>query len=186
MKRSQWLLCGLSVGLCFSQNSFADLLAVQIEPIVGYERVQQLLPTPHSVNRLIYGARVSAGLMMISGEAEYTHGVLQEDFPDLSQTSASDRLKVGLRSGMGLGSLINLSIRGGVQASMTQTAQTVSGVTTTHYTPLRYDPYAGATVRAKLGKNFNATVSVVAVIRDINHMEDNEYQTTAGLAISFP
>jgi hypothetical protein len=184
--KSSWLLCGMSFGLCLSQSSHADLLALQIEPIIGFEHVQQLLPTIHSVNRLIYGARATAGIPMVSAEAEYTHGTLQEDFPGISQNSVSDRLKVGLRTGIGLGSLINVAFRGGVQASQTQTTQIISGVTSTTYDPLRYDPYAGASLNLSLSRKMNASVSVVAVFRDINHLDQNEYQTTAGFAIRFP
>ena len=184
--KSRWLLCGLGLGLCFSTNSSADILSVQVEPIIGFEHTQQLLPTPHLVNRMFYGARVTAGVLMVSGEAEYTHGILQEDFPGISQNSVSDRLKIGVRSGVGLGSLIKLTVRGGVQASKTQTTQTVLGIATTTDHPLRYDPYAGATLNVRLSNKISGSIGVVAVVRDINHLDQNEYQTTAGFAIRFP
>jgi len=184
--RSRWQLGIICFGLCVSQSSYADILSLQIEPIVGYERVQQLLPTPHSVNRLIYGGRVTAGVLLVSAESEYTHGTLKEDFPDSSHTSVSDRLKLGLRSGFGLGSLIKITARGGVQASMTQLTQTVAGVSVTTFDPLRYDPYAGAEVKLSLSSKINASVGAVAIIRDINALEQSEYQATAGFALQFP
>lgn len=184
--KSKWLFYGLTLGLFFSQNSFADLLSVQVEPIIGFEHVQQLLPSPHSVNRLVYGARVTAGVPLVAAEAEYTHGTLLEEFPNMSQTSISDRLKVGLRSGIGLGTLIRFSIRGGVQASQTQTSQTVAGVTTITYDALRYDPYAGAALNLRLSNKINGSVGVVAVIRDIQNLEQTEYQVTAGFSVRFP
>jgi hypothetical protein len=169
-----------------SSPSKADLLSLGIEPIIGYERVQQLLPTKHTSNQLIYGARVIAGLLLISAESEYTHGTSTETYTDMTQTYTADRLKLGLRSGFGLGSLIRFSARGGVQASQTKTDQTVDGVTVTTKDTIRYNPYAGAGLRLRLTSKVTASAEVVAVFRNLTYLQDTEYQTTAGFAIRLP
>ncbi len=169
-----------------ASSAFADLLVINVEPIVGYEQVQQVLPTPHRINRLIYGARATGGILLISAEAEYTHGVAQESFPNFSQTDTGDQLKVGLRSGFSLGPLLTLSVRGGVQASQEKIDQTSNGVTTTTFQPVAYNPYLGLAARAMLTSHLSASAGVVAIIPNINDMSQNEYQMTAGFAIRFP
>lgn len=167
-------------------SAHADLLALNLEPIVGYEQVQQVLPTPHRLSRLVYGARATAGILLLSAEAEYTRGVSDESFPDFTQKVTGDRLKVGLRSGFGLGSLFSIFARGGVQASQEKVEQNANGEITTTYQPLVYRPYAGLGARAGLSNKLSVTANVVAVISDVNDMSQNEYQVTAGFAIRLP
>ncbi len=181
------VLCYLSL-LCFmtSTSALADLISLQIEPIVGYEKVRQVLPSEHTVNRLMYGGRLIAGVLLISAEAEYTRGTIEEIIDSMTQKSTADKAKLGLRSGFRLGRLLSLHVRGGVQAEQEQIDQTVNGVTTTTKESIKYHPYGGAGARAALTSKLTATADVVAVIPDIQNMERNEYQVTAGFAIRLP
>jgi hypothetical protein len=186
MKIRLWIVPLTLIFSIFSQKSNAGLLELNIEPIVGYEKVQQLLPSPHSTNRLFYGARVTAGLLLLSLEGEYNHGEKEEVFGNMTQKNIGDKVKVGLRSGFTLGPLLRFYLRGGVQASQERTEQTVDSDTTVTYGPIAYKPYAGASLRLALTRKLTASADVVAVIRDMNNFEQNEYQTTAGFAIRFP
>jgi hypothetical protein len=55
--------------------------------LLGYERVQKLLPTPHMKQRLVYGARFTAGVSIIAAEAEALRGTDTDN--DLSQVTAT-------------------------------------------------------------------------------------------------
>lgn len=157
-----------------------------IEPIVGYEHTQQLLPTKHSVNRMSYGARLSAGILFFSLEGEYLRGTIDETYPGFTMSSIGDSVKLGIRSGFGVGSLLRFYLRAGGQASQETTKTTIGGVTTTSYDPVNYAPYGGMGVRLKLAGKFYANVDVVAVIKDINNLNSSSYQTTAGFTVRLP
>ena len=176
----QWI--GLMTFL-FPTFANADIFHLDVEPIIGYERVQLLLPTPHTTNRLIYGGRITAGVMIFSAEAEYTRGTNQETYTTSSVTHTGDRLKAGLRSGFNLGMLFRFFLRAGGQAALDKTETTVAGVTSVSYRPLTISPYAGAGIRMKLGRQLSASVQVVAVIPDFSNLSQNEYQTTAVVSL---
>lgn len=166
----------------------SSMLKYEVEPIIGYERVQKLVPTPHTRDRLVYGVRVIAGLMMISGEAEYTRGMDTESFPLTATTrrDTDDKARIGLRSNLAMGRLFNFIIRAGAQAKQTKTENTVGAVTTTSISPIKYNPYAGAGLKMRLASNVSFTADVTAVFNDFPDMSQNEYMTTAGFAVSFP
>ncbi len=166
----------------------ASMLKYEVEPIIGYERVQKLVPTPHTRDRLVYGVRVTAGVLMVSGEAEYTRATDTESFP-LTSTSiqdTDDKARIGLRSTIGMGRLLNFVVRAGAQARQTKSETTVAGFTTTTIAPIRYNPYAGAGLRARLAGNVSFTADLTVVFTDFPNMNRNEYMTTAGFAVSFP
>lgn len=166
----------------------AQMFELGIEPIIGYEMAQKLLPTRHRVSRLTYGGRITAGILLISAELEYTRANDEESYSAPARTIADtdDKLKLGLRSGFGLGRLIRLTARGGVQAQQNKHDETIAGVTRTSYTPVTYNPYAGAELRLRLTNKITASAGVVVVVHDFNDMVQNEYQTTAGFSISLP
>ena len=178
----------LVFGFSFSASVYAEPLKIGVEPIIGYEHVQKILPTAHSKNRLIYGARLTAGILLISAEAEYTHGTDTEDYPDqlLITKDTDEMVKIGLRSGFNMGSLLSLIGRGGVQAKRNFHEDVTNGVSSSIVSPITYKPYAGADFRANLSNKFSATAGVVVVFNDINDMNQNEYQTTAGFEIRLP
>lgn len=162
---------------------------VGIEPIIGYERVQKILPTAHTTDRLTYGARLTVGIPLIAAEAEYLRGTDTETFPvsNLVITDTDDRLKAGIRSSLGLGALLRFTLRGGVQATQNQHQETVNGVVTTQVTrPIVYYPYAGAGLRVRLSNKLNLSGDIIAVIPNTSDLSKNEYQTTLGLTVRFP
>ena len=178
----------LSIGLLHGTTARAEALRIAIEPVVGYEQTQILLPTPHTTTRLTYGATATVGVLLISGEAQYLHGSSSETYPDLglTQTHTTDRIRLGLRSGIRLGSLLTVFFRGGAEGSQERIDQTVGGVLTTSIYPLTIRPYAGVGARASLGGKIYATADVTAVIVSLSDLTQTQYTATAGFGISLP
>lgn len=176
----------LLVASTMPQAAYADPLEISIEPLVGYEQVQIVLPTPHTTTRLFYGATATVGVMMIAGEVQYTHATNTEIYPTLTQINTGDRLKVGARSGFKLGPLFTLFVRAGVEAAQEKFEQTSGGITTTTVNPVTYRPYAGAGARASLANKLFATANVTAVITDINNLALTEFQASAGFGVRLP
>jgi hypothetical protein len=159
-----------------------------LEPIIGYERVQILRPDPHSTNRMFYGGRLTVGSNIFALEAEYTRAELEETFPDVDTTTKSmaDKAKAGLRGGFALGRLLRMNLRAGAQASKESIDVTTRGSTSRTNVPITYDPYGGAGFKLMLTPKTSLSAEVVAVFKDFPSMSGNEYQTSAGFAISLP
>jgi hypothetical protein len=168
--------------------SFASPMEVAVEPIVGYERIQKFVPTAHSKDRLIYGARARAGHPLLSAEAEYTRGTDSESFPtqNLSTEDTDDKLKLGIRSSVGLARFFAIQLRAGGQAKRNTHSETVDGVTTTTVGNIVYSPYAGLGLSAQLARNLELSGSLTAVFNSFPDMSKNDYQTTLGLMVHFP
>jgi hypothetical protein len=160
---------------------------VTVEPVFGFEWAPKTVPDEHLHGRLTYGARVIAGMSYLSLEAEYTHASDQEDFASgLSTQDTTDRVRLGLRSGYNLGSLLEVHARAGGEAEKNKHDETSGGITTTTYTPVDWNPYIGAGFRVAVSSRTYATADVVVTVHDVHDMQKNEYQTTAGLAVQFP
>lgn len=170
------------------QKSALGITSVGLEPIIGYERVQLIAPTPHTKDRLVYGARATYGFSFLSAEAEYLHGYSSESFilDNLTTKDTSEKLKLGLRSSLNLVGLLTLYGRLGAQASKNRHEEVVAGISTTTDDPIKYHPYAGAGLRLRLGKNLKATGDLTTVFHDFPNMNQNEYQITAGFVVQVP
>ena len=166
----------------FAQRSGSNF---SIEPIVGYERVQKLVPTQHTKDRLIYGVRATWGPSLLALEAEITQGKDAEDFPDdnLSIKEVATNAKLGIRSSILNTKFIRWYARAGGHARQSEITTTQSGVTTTKKPAVKVSPYAGT----GFGFNFNNAVRINAGLTVIFTGEpkgsDREYQTTLGFAI---
>ena len=170
------------------QSSSHAIATLNIEPIVGYEQVQLLVPTRHTKDRFVYGGRASYGVLLFSGELEYLHGTVNEIFPTLglSTRDTSEKAKLGIRSTVRLLGLIYGYARLGCQATRNKHEESRSGTNVVTNEPVKYHPYAGVGLRFKLSRNFNFTAGITAVFTDFPDMNRNEYQTTAGFAVQFP
>lgn len=159
-----------------------------LEPIIGYERVQKWVPSPHTKDRLIYGARYNLGLGFLGAEAEYTRASDTESFPSsgLETQDTSDRLKLGARLRFFSLGIVSASARLGGEAYRNVHQETVSGITTTTTEPIRYRPYAGALLNGHLGRSLGVHAGLTAVFRDFPDMSQNDYQVTAGFSVKFP
>jgi hypothetical protein len=179
-------ICLLSVPLVSSAAHAAPIF-LTVEPLVGYERVQKILPTEHTTSRLMYGARLTFGFPLLSLESEYTRGSDSETFSNPEQTlkDTDDKVKLGLRSSIRLSSIFSLQARGGGQAKRNTHEVTQNGTTTSTTSPIVYRPYAGAGLSATLASRFVLTGGITAVFNDFPNMSKNEYQTTLGFSIKF-
>lgn len=175
------------IGMLLAFSAQAQNIEYTVEPIVGYERVQKLIPTPHSTDRLVYGARATAGIPYISAEAEYTHSRDTEDYPLTPQTitETEDKARIGLRSSINLASTVYFFLRAGAQAKQVRREIVGSGASDST-DPIRYNPYAGAGFRFRLGHRFSFSADATAVFRNFPNMAENDYMFTAGFVVSLP
>lgn len=182
------VIAGVILISLFQPHARASKASVNIEPIIGYERVQKLIPEAHTVERMYYGARATAGVSLLSAEAELTRATDTETFSNQNLTvkDLDDRLKLGLRSSYMLNSLISLQARGGVQAERKTQEQTNSGVSTTSVGKILYHPYAGASLSSRLMSNLSLTGGVTVVFHEFPNMNKNDYQVSLGFSVRYP
>ena len=178
----------LAAGLILiSADSFALTAAdlnLKVEPIVGYEFFQNQIPTRHLTSRLLYGARATGGYRVISGEAEYTYATSNETFATQDTTDSTEKLKIGLRSGYAVGSVIAAAVRVGAQASLNKHTDVFSDGSTSSFTqPIDTKPYAGLDFEANLSGHLAATLGLLVVFHDLNDLSQNEYQISGGIAL---
>ncbi len=182
------LACALATAASVSAHA-ASRIGVNVEPIVGYERSQKLVPTAHTKDRLIYGARLSIGIPLLAVEATYTRGTDTEEFPGQALSSikdTDDKLKVGLRSSVRMSRIFSIQGRGGVQAKRNIHEETLNGVSTKTTHPIVYDPYAGLGLSMGLARNLTLTGGMTVVFNEFPKMNKNEYETTLGFSVRFP
>lgn len=155
-----------------------------ISPLFGFETVYRDTPTPHTATHMMYGARVTAGIPMVSAELEYTKGSDTENFAVAPEkvSYTDEKVKLGLRSVYGFAQIFTLAGRLGGQAKKTTEESTSGGITTTTEKPIEYAPYAGAAFGVHFGK-LNISIGCTAVIKDTNDMTKNEYQNTISVGV---
>ncbi|HCM39209.1 MAG: hypothetical protein A2Z97_01150 [Bdellovibrionales bacterium GWB1_52_6] len=171
-----------------SASASAAPFSLGVEPIIGYERVQKFQPTPHSKNRLIYGARLTLGFPLLAAEAQVTRGDDTESYLDRNLTihDVDDKAKLGLRSSLRLSTFVTATTRAGVQASRNTHTETLNSEAIKTVEKIRYNPYAGAQLGLRLLRSFELTGGITAIFKEFPKMEKNEYETTLGFRIKFP
>ncbi len=162
-------------------------LRTSIEPIIGYELVQKLEPTRRVNQRMMYGARATAGWSVFAGEAEYTRASDTEvlGVPSTTIRDTEDRLKLGVRGSVRVFGLLAGHLRTGVQARRNERESTVGGVTTNTRGEIEYDPYAGVGLTVGMGRHFALNAGVTVVFNDFPDLGRNDYQTQLGFSIRF-
>jgi hypothetical protein len=158
---------------------------MKIEPIVGYETVYRDTPSPHTATRTIYGGRVSAGVDLLSLELEYTRGADTENFSSAPEKifSSDEKGKAGLRSTYRFNSYFFTSGRIGCQGTRGYTETTSGGVTTREENPIKYNPYAGASLGISLGSFVSITAGTTMVFRDNSDLSKNDVQNVLSISI---
>ncbi|MCK5884484.1 MAG: outer membrane beta-barrel protein [Bacteriovoracaceae bacterium] len=174
----------LSTATIAATGSFSNGL-VRVEPVVGYEREQKFKPTPHTKDRMFYGARLLFGPPLISIEGEYLQSEDTETFPtdNLNIKTKTEKFKAGIRSGLRLGPFLSWYLRGGYQGSKrnTETTNTTTDVTVTKNSAFKVAPYAGTGMRIHLMGAFSIAGDFTVVFTDDPEKGDREYQTSLGL-----
>lgn len=154
-------------------------------PIVGYERVQKISPTPHTKSRLVYGLKALYGIPILSAEAELTQGKDTESFPeqDLTIDESVINAKLGIRSHIIRSKFITTYLRAGGHARKSEIERTEAGVTTTSEPAIRISPYAGAGLSINIFNKVRANLGLTAIFTGHPRGSDREYQTTLGFSI---
>ncbi|WP_413560856.1 hypothetical protein [Bdellovibrio sp. HCB209] len=156
----------------------------KIEPIYGIETVFRDYPTPHLQTRSMYGLRLSLGVDLFSVETEYTKATDTEDFSTAPEKIKTDdeRLKLGFSSTYRM-EYFHLTGRAGAQATQTTREETSAGVVTTDKRPIKYNPYAGASVGVNFGR-LSINLSSTVIFRD-NDWEKSDFQNTISAGVGF-
>ncbi|MBA2405984.1 MAG: porin family protein [Bdellovibrionales bacterium] len=180
----QFFVLVLSLFL-FQAVEAASESRLTFEPLFGIETALVRFPEPSRyVTRTTYGARVLYGTTPLSGELEVTEAQSRKDYPDLDQKveDKSQRLSLGVRSTLPLGTYLGIYGRLGARASQGETKVTTAGVSETHDNPLQFDPYAGAGLQFAFSNNFALNAGVTLIRNDDDHY-DSQY--TLGLTARF-
>ncbi len=179
---------GIAIFAIHVKPATAAMFALDIEPIVGYERNQKLVPTAHTKERIVYGARAAVGIPLLKLEAEFTRGSDNEVFtePAMTTKDTDDKLKVGAKSTLRMGRIFSLILRAGGQAKQNTHEETRNGVTTKVINPIVYKPYGGFGLSAGLGSKLQLTGGLTVVFNKFPDMNQNDYQTTLGFTVKLP
>lgn len=156
-----------------------------ISPIVGYERVQKVEPTPHTKSRLIYGVRASYGPPIFAAEAEITRGSDDENFPDRNLTieETATNAMLGVRSSFNIASALRWYVRGGGHARKREITRTQDEVTTEQDPAVYVSPYAGSGLNINLFNKLTLNAGITVIFTGEPKGSDHEYQTTLGFGI---
>ena len=169
----------LSLLFCFSTQA-----EFKFEPIVGYERVQKVLPTARTKDRLVVGLRASYGPPLFSLEGEITRADDNEYFSDqdLRLKEESYALRVGVRSSFRL-PFANWYLRAGGQGRKTTIEQTQAGVTTNRDPAVYVSPYAGTGLSVNFRGMFTLNAGITVVFTGRPKGSDHEYVSTLGFGV---
>lgn len=178
--------------LFVSKNLFAaaDIRGrLSVTPIIGVERVQKFYPTTHMKTRTIFGARAIYKFPISALEVEYTHGQDSESQASSNTTykDSEDKLRVGLRGNLSLGSFVSTYLRGGAQLRKNEHTTTVNNTSTTTQNSSKVQPYIGSGIDFKVLTYFSLTADILATYtptKDPN-LKDFELQPSVGLSLKF-
>lgn len=185
----KYILCVLSlmtvssVGLSKSMSAPGGI-KYTISPLFGYETVFKATPTPHTTTRTMYGARLTAGTDLVSGELEYTKASDTENFLVAPEKIVTDdeKLKLGLRSTYRINDLLFTTGRLGGQATKSVRTETSAGVPVIFTDAIKYDPYAGLHIGLRFGP-VALSIGATAIIRDTNDLSKNDIQHTFSITL---
>lgn len=166
---------------------FSQDFSLRFEPLYGFEHTQNQYPPPARYStKTFFGARVLAGLTILSLEVEGTQSNGRRDFPSQNEKAEdqAQRLMVGLRSTLPTSNWLGIFGRAGVRASKEKTiiTNTATNEKTTKEPPLQWDPYAGAGVQLALSNILAASAGATYVFRDSGKPD---VQYTLGLTVKF-
>jgi hypothetical protein len=148
---------------------------LRIEPVYGIETSFVRYPEPSKyVTRGSLGLRALYGVPLLSAELEVSQAKSQENYSQEKVEDTSDRASLGIRSHLGLSSILAAYARAGGRASQGKTTVTTPSETREIDNPLRIDPYAGAGLQLRLANNFGLNAGVT-LIRNEESQFDTQY-----------
>lgn len=162
-----------------------DLDYLSIQPIVGFERVQKLEPTPYSTSRFIYGARINYGPPIISAELEVTRGQDSKTFPEQNLRVEEEVTNImgGARSSHNFGGLLDVYLRAGGHTRKSKLTQTRDSATVTRRPASYVSPYVGTGASVNVLNIFTLNAGLTVLFTDRPESGDREYQTTLGFGL---
>jgi len=158
-----------------------------LEPIVGFETTYRNTPTPHTSTRAIYGARATAGVDLLMGELEYTKGSDTKTFSTAPESvkNTDEKAKLGIRSTYHFNSYLFISGRLGGQATKNIREETNGGVVTITEPPIKYHPYAGASLGLRFGSVASISLGTTMIFKDSKDPSKNDVQNTVSARFGF-
>jgi hypothetical protein len=168
----RWFILPLVLSIFALSNVYAqDKWSVRFEPLYGVEHTQNRYPEPaRYTTRSFFGARVIAGVPILSLEVEGTQANDRRDYPSENQKVEDEvqRAMVGLRSTYALGSFVGFFLRAGARGTKQKT--TVMGTATeakeVKEPPIQWDPYAGTGLQLALASNFALNAGATWIFPD--------------------
>ncbi len=177
-------LIGLNTAHAAGTASF-NLAGLKIEPILGYETIYRDSPKPHTLTRNIYGGRLALGSDLLAAELEYTVGKDTEYFTSAPEKieSQDEKGKLGVRSTYRFNNYFFITGRVGGQGTKGWNEETSSGVVTRTDNPIKYHPYAGASLGVSLGGYVSISAGTTVVFKDNSDMAKNDVQNTVSISV---
>lgn len=179
----------LSSGQLLAQNFSSGTQSgnLRIVPIVGYERVQKVTPTPRTKDRFYYGLRAVYGVPLLSAELQATQAKDTEilNDGDLTIKETANTGMLGIRSSFSHQSMLSTFLRAGGHARQSEIEQTENGVTTTTKPAVYLSPYAGTGLTLRLGQIFSLNAGITVIFTGRPKGDDYDYQTDLGFNINF-
>ncbi len=179
------------VSLIMTSTAFARYSSnnkLTITPIIGVERVQELLPTPMMRTRIIVGAAALYRIPLGTAEAEFTHGqnTTYDSTTSTTYKYVGQKLRLGLRGQFHMGAALSSHLRAGAQLKQNILTKIVSGASSTTSTTTKVDPYLGAGLAIHLFQTFSLTADITAVYTPSStpELSDFEIQPSVGFNIS--
>jgi hypothetical protein len=182
-------LLTLSITPSYAQSFSSDsgFKNLTIQPLVGYERVQKVTPTPRTKTRMFYGLRALYGVPHLSAELQVTRAKDDETLNNgdlrLKETATTGML--GIYSHFAHQSMLSVYLRAGGHARKSEIEKIEDGVSTTSDPAVRLSPYAGSGLIFKLAQYFSLTAGVTVIFTGEPQGSDREYQTDLGFNIHF-
>lgn len=160
-----------------------------ITPIVGFERVQKLEPSPHMKTRAVYGANFLYRLPITSLEVEYTRASdTSNDYVNtVAYKTEEDKIRAGLRGSFVAGQYLNWYLRGGAQGRKTKVTKTTATGESSGDSSSKVQPYAGTGFEFRLLQMLSLKADIIATYTptDDPDLKDYEIQPTFGISFKF-
>lgn len=184
----RWLILALVTSIFALSNVYAqDKWSVRFEPLYGVEHTQNRFPEPaRYTTRSFFGARVIAGIPILSLEVEGTQSNDRRDYPSENQKVEDEvqRAMIGLRSTYAIGSNLGFFLRAGARATKQKTTitDTVTDEKEVKDPPISWDPYAGTGLQLALASNFALNAGATWIFPDSGKPD---VQYTLGFTVKF-
>lgn len=170
-----------------SLSAWADGMSIRFEPLYGVEHSLNRYPEPERYStRTFFGARVLAGLTLLSLEVEGNQSNGRRDLPsqNLKTEDQTQRLLIGLRSTVPVSNWVGFFARAGARGSKEKTTITDTStlVKTVKEPPIQWDPYAGTGIQIALSNILAASAGATWIFIK---QGKPDVQYTLGLTMKF-